>query len=264
MDPGFFGRIARHPRRLDRDEAEDRLTEVFAAVAAHSECQGLETFVVCGWLEDALAHSTPGRAGLEALLVELTRNDSELVAVSTQVQILAGGRRRRPDLELVFSTPSGEVVIWVEVKHGTAPHSGQLADYVLALAQQERRIARGAVLLVAPRADCPSFPAAEIPETVPTLTWQRTALRLRAYAPPGPVAAFLIDELCDYMREEQLMDPSLMTPEHFSAFEFHADAFAALEPICAVADAAVARQWQPPDDPNYHDTYGSDPHRSYS
>ena len=108
-----------------------------------------------------MAKGTPNRAGLEALLTELRANDSQPVRVSTQIQTLAGGRRRRPDLELVFSGPKGGVTIWVEVKHGTPPHSGQLADYLLA--QKERGITRGAVLLVAPRDEYP-FPAAELPE----------------------------------------------------------------------------------------------------
>jgi len=122
------------------------------------------------------------------------------------------------------------MVFSVEVKHGTPPHSGQLADYVTA--QHERGISRGVVLLLAPRDDYVSFPSSELPEDVPQLTWQRTAARIHTYPSSEPVCAFLADELCHYLREEELMDPVRMTAEHFTAYKFHVEACAALEPVC--------------------------------
>lgn len=152
-------------------------------------------------------------------------------------------------------------MIWVEVKHGTAPHTGQLAAYVLA--QRARHQTRGVVVLVAPRAAYP-FSEAEVPPEVPRLTWQRTSANLSRYAAPGPIGDFLVDELRRYLREEQLMDPACLAAEHLEAFEFHTAAFAALEPICSVADAVVSRDWRPRDGPDSHDGYGADPYRRYS
>ena len=149
MEAGFLARIARHPLRMGRDGSRRPPAEIFAAVIAHPQCDEAARFIVCGWLERALEANGSARPRLEGLLSALRRADPCRLEVRTQFHTTAGGRRRRPDLQLVFRTPVGDVTIWVEVKHGTAPHSGQLADYLRA--QDERGMRRGAVVLVAPR-----------------------------------------------------------------------------------------------------------------
>ena len=61
------------------------------------------------------------------------------------------------------------------------------------------------------------------------------------------------------------MDPTRMTADHFAAFEFHVEAFAALEAICGMADARMLQQWNRAYGDDYHDGYPKrDLHRSYS
>jgi hypothetical protein len=263
MSRGLLTQIARYPRHVGQDEAENRLTEVFAAVLSHAECRGLPEFVVAGWLREAA--SSPrlaNRTELARLAAAISSQRLFDVRISTQVAASAGGRKRRPDLQISLTNAVQEILIWVEVKHGIAPHSGQLHDYLLA--QQERGIRHGAVLLIAPRADYP-FSASEIPDTVPQLTWQRTASRLGDFGPKplSDAGCFLIRELQQYLREEGLMDPERVTPEHLVAFAHHREAFSALELVTEEADAFVAQFWTEPE-PKHHDSYGKDLYRRSS
>lgn len=213
MGAALFGRIARHPLRVGLNEAENRLTEIFAAVLVHRECDGLAVLQACDWLQQAVEQD--GMAGQEALrraLELLSADGAQLRRVNTQIFTAVAGRKRRPDLELVFETGGGrELRFWIEVKHGSRPHSRQLHDYVEA--QRQRGIAYGAVLLLAPRADLAGFDPDEIPASVPRLTWQRTAVALARSRPANPIGQFLVAELEAYLQEERLMDPDRLTPE---------------------------------------------------
>jgi hypothetical protein len=105
MAQSLLGLIARRPLRLTKDEAEDRLTEVFAAVLAHPECNGLAAFVVLGWLGSALHDERLSNRGALAAIREQLAAGGWMVRVSTQLVVSADGQTRRPDLELVFTSP---------------------------------------------------------------------------------------------------------------------------------------------------------------
>jgi hypothetical protein len=113
-------------------------------------------------------------------------------------------------------------------------------------AQTQRTSVDRVVFLLAPRSAYP-FAESEIPDTVPQLRWQDTAAMLRTYQPRTEIAAFLVNELQSYLKEEGLMDPDRVTPEHLVAFAHHKEAFAALELVCEQADANVAEAWAHPD-----------------
>ena len=245
MAQSLLGRIARRPVRLTKDEAEDRLTEVVAAVLAHPECPGLAGFVVLGWLKSALHDERLSNRGALAAIREQLAAGGWMLRVNTQLVVSADGRTRRPDLELGFTSPDRpDLTAWVEVKHGAEPERNQLCDYVLA--QHSRGLAsRGAVLLVAPRAGYEWFDPSQIPDTVPTVTWQQTGSLLATYTTTSSIGAFLVDELCHYLREEGLMDPERITAEHLVAFAHHKEAFEALDLLCSAATAHIAAQWAP-------------------
>jgi hypothetical protein len=116
------------------------------------------------------------------------------------------------------------------------------------------------VLLLAPRADYPTFEPDELPPEVPWLTWQRTARRLRSRSRMGAVEEFLIDDLLTYLDEEGVVDPPQLTDEHRDALVYHHDAMAALLRICEIAAANVERRWGGPSE---HGTYPEHNPREY-
>ena len=212
----LLGRIARHPLRLAKNESEDRLTELFAAILEHPECDGLAVFVVLGWLKSALHDQRRVNGDQIRLFRDELAAGTWTLRVRTQLIVSADGRPRRPDLELVFEYPDRPpLVVWVEVKHGTGPSRNQLNDYVLAQ-QQAGLGSRGLVILVAPRSGYGWFAEQQMPDPVLRLTWQQTALLLTNYTTPSEVSAFLVAELCRYLREEGLMDPDRITPDTLS------------------------------------------------
>jgi hypothetical protein len=135
----------------------------------------------------------------------------------------------------------------VEVKHGTEPHTQQLAAY----AGEQRRRGQGdaAVLLVAPRADYRNFATDEIPPGVPRLTWEQTTQSLRSYEAPGRVGEFLVADLLAYLEEEGLVDPIRLTHDHVAALVHHRAARDALDRICEIAAGEVEQLWDGPGEP---------------
>jgi hypothetical protein len=143
MTSTLFGRIARHPRIPGRDSREDRLTEVFAAVLDHEVCTGLAQYVVRGWLKGAWQANKLAPEGSH-VLASLSHGEWSCM-VRTQVHTSVGDHIRRLDLALRFSASDAEdIVIDVEIKHGTDPHTHQLQAYLDA--QLERGTSRGMVL----------------------------------------------------------------------------------------------------------------------
>ncbi|HYB27843.1 MAG TPA: hypothetical protein VEF89_14590 [Solirubrobacteraceae bacterium] len=92
---------------------------------------------------------------------------------------------------------------------------------------------------------------------MPRLTWQQTAALLATYATSTEVGTFLVDELCQYLREEGLMDPGRITAEHLVAFSHHKEAFEALDLMCSAAIAQIAEMWAPLAPEQYGSRYGS-------
>lgn len=228
----FLSRIARRPYRGARDEREDRLTEILAAVLAQPACRRLTLGLVRGWLAAAGEECE----GAVALLKTLHGDDWD-VRTATQVQIVYAGRVRRPDLEIRLEGPGSEVRIWIEAKIDAKPEREQVRDYVGALRDLRTP---AIVLLLAPRQAYAGFRPEEIPPGVPRLTWQQTGALLHAYEPPGAVERFLVDGLIEYLHEEGLMDPDRVTPEHLVALSHHAEASRAVERCCGVAAAVLS------------------------
>jgi len=242
----LFGRLARHPRTLGREEGEDRLTEVLAAVLDHPACIGLAQWVVRGWLEAGLNGQKHGDVARHKRLLDSLATEDRACTIRTQFFVTAAGRKRRPDLELRFATPGeADIVIWVEAKLGSKPHTRQLYDYAIAQ-RVEADLSDAVVVLVAPRADYARFSDDEIPDDVPQPTWQYTASLLSAFEARTSTARFLVSELQNYLREERLMDPEKLTPEHLVAFAHHTEAVEALRMICEQADAYVTELWTRP------------------
>jgi hypothetical protein len=242
----LLGRIARYGISGVRDAREDRLTEIAAGVFAAEQCADVARHVALGWLEAAveMVGESPAHQGLarmRGLLGDETARWS--CSASTQIPFRTTEGWRRPDLELRSdsATRSEVVVLWIEVKHGTSPHTRQLEAY--AAEQGRRSVDNAAVLLVAPRADYTWFDATEIPPEVPRLTWEQTAERLSSYAPADPVGRFLVGDLLAYLDEEGLMDPDRLSANHVTALVEHRTAFAALLRICEIAARVVDERW---------------------
>lgn len=246
----LFGRIARHGITGLRNAREDRLTEITAAILDHPACHGLARHVALGWLDEAHdqlsgAHTTEHAEALIGLLAE---THDWVCTVRTQIGFETDSGHRRPDLELRFRSDRHEVVLWAEVKHGSAPHTHQLQAY--ADEQAHRGLRHATVLLLAPRADYRTFPADQIPSAVPRLSWEHTARVIQHFRASDPVAEFMIAELLHYLREEGLMDPSHLSGDHIRALAAHHDAAQALHRLCELAAGRVAELGHGPANPD--------------
>lgn len=242
----LLGRIARHGVSGLRDPREDRLTEICAALFESERCPGLAVHVALGWLKQAVG--TAGHAQrFRDLLATLDDPTTWQCRASTQVRYLGiGDEIRRPDLQLHFSREDApeEVLLWVEVKHGTPPHDRQLQAYLDELAR--RALRHSAVLLVAPRADYRTFAdinAEQIPPEVPRLTWEGTAESLNSYSTADPVGQFLVADLLAYLKEESLVDPPKLTSDHLVALVQYREAHSAFERLCERASVEVTQRW---------------------
>lgn len=233
---GFLGRVTRYVASGDREPREDRLTEITAAVL--ERVPGLGRELALGWLapRSGADHESPSKEtdGLHYALRALPSDTP--VSTATQRTI----PHRRVDLELRFRDPetnSQVAVIWVEAKHGTDPHSGQIPAYRLYCPQP------GAVVLLTTRDRLPADPD-ECPRGVPQRSWHATAQRARQFARrvtlDDPVAAWLLQEWLLYLEEEGLVDPESLGPEHMTALTHYAAAEDALAPLCATAMVTVS------------------------
>jgi hypothetical protein len=142
-------------------------------------------------------------------------------------------------MELRFAS----VVVRVEVKHGTDPHSGQIPAYLRSLAP-----GAGAVVLLAPRGILPVLDVAEVPPSVPQRSWQATARAIRRFTHDDKVASWLCDELTTYLFQERLMDPEALRPEHLTALAYYGEAETALAVICQRAAERLHEVLGPPSD----------------
>ena len=238
----FFNRVTRFIGSEYRDPAEDRLTQITSVVL--ERVPGLARSLTLGWLHPELA-AIAERATSESRSAWLAIADLPVdAAVATRTQVPVPGRI--VDLELRFHSGSSALasdiaaVVWVEVKHGTPPSRGQLADYA-----DLRPAYPGAVVLLSPRAN-PRADPMEYPEGVPERTWQATAHAARRFRRSGPaddpVAGWLLDEWLNYLRTEGLMPLEALGPEHMTALVRYNEAEAALPYICEAAMLSAPRE----------------------
>jgi hypothetical protein len=151
------------------------------------------------------------------------------------------------DLELRFGhpgAPSGDdIIVWVEVKHGVSPHEHQLQNYLddakWELARERARAT--AVVLLAPRASDP-FPGL-VPPEVPNCDWQETARRCQRWSPSTETGRFLLKEFLDYLQEERLMEPKVLTTLHLAALAEYNPVREGIARVCELASAYIDRNW---------------------
>jgi hypothetical protein len=212
----------------------------------------LAWWVATGWLDAAQSNPPAEGGGVAAQLHDELGTDPEAwqCEARTQVRTKAGGAARRPDLELWFTPLANEestaqLVICVEVKHGTGPHTEQLLAYQQSL--EDRGATESIVLLVAPREAYSEFDEQQIPDTVPRLTWQLTASRIRRWPHDDPVTSFLVDELCAYLREEGLMDLEALSPLHMVVISEMEPTEQAVKTVCELASDYLSRHWGAPE-----------------
>lgn len=249
VSESLLGQISRHGVSGLRDPREDRLTEICAAIFSTPPCEGLAIHVARGWIGAAASDSrlsSSVRTRFSELDALLKIEGEWSCAVSTQVSFASARGRRRPDLELRLRCGIHELLLWIEVKHGTAPHTRQLKAYA---AEQTRRGRPAAVLLLAPRADYTWFEDTQIPADVPRLTWEQTSRLVATFQTDDAIAGFLIGDLRAYLNEEGLMDPPRLTPGLVDALINHHAARDALDRICEVAASELTRLGHgPPED----------------
>ncbi len=245
---GLIARIARHPVSPDRNDKEDRLTEICAAIFDSEPCRDLAWHITTAWLDAAQSKRPPADNGRLARLRSRLGNDPRAWRCQARTQVRTKDSLRRPDLELWFTESDQEgagkpIVICVEVKHGSTPHTRQLQAYMDSF--MDRGIQDWVVLLLAPRSmySHPPFDPDQVPDAVPRLTWQQTAAILNGYNPTNCVDRFLVDELRRYLREENLSDPEQLTPLHLVALANYREAGDALDRLCEIAADAVNEGW---------------------
>lgn len=237
---GFFRRVSRYAQPALYQLRENRLTEVFAAVL--EQAPRLSVALARDWL----SHSTGSAPGLDAGLLAAARaaiHEDGLALRSVRTQCFTG-RGKFVDLELRFARgnkpPSRDIIVWVEVKHGSDTHEFQLDNYLMDL--RDAGVGDAAVVLLAPRA-LYRVPR-DRPKGVPLCTWQRTADVCRRWVSDADddVARFLVGELLVFLEEEKLMDAEF-TAEDFAALERLARVQSSIERVCQVASAFIAREW---------------------
>jgi hypothetical protein len=238
---GFLSRVSRYARPSLVEQRENRLTEVFAAVLERTD--GLALQLAKSWLSPDAGEGANAQPALwSAARAALDEDDLTLrLPVRTERPTHSG----RVDLELRFRRRSGssadDVVIWVEVKHGTGPHEHQLSNYSGDLARLNVRA--GAVVLLAPRWSYPFASIELAPSGVPQRTWQQTAALCARWRSADAVQRFLVKEFLKYLQEESLMDPDVITPLHLVALAEHRRALEGVVLALEVASGYIEREW---------------------
>ncbi len=248
MPASMLGRIARYGISPLRDSREDRLTEICAALFESRYCEGLARHIALGWLEHAAEQTHLTNADKFSDLHKTLASDERMWSCepASQVWFVNEDGARRPDLAVRFIGRANDgiaeqVLLWVEVKHGTPPHSGQLQAYLDE--QRALGVPSAAVVLVAPRADVMGFDDGQIPSDVPVLTWEETSELVKSFEPTGEVGAFLKDDFRMYLKEEGLVDPNQLTAAHLAALTNHREAVSAVGRMLELADAYLDRHW---------------------
>jgi hypothetical protein len=250
------GHLFREITRYSKNE--DRLTAILAAVLWRVPELGLK--LARAWTHPESVRQAPGERASETTgAVWRALEGLELRSVRTQVPT-KDGTRRTVDLALHFGRSDArrededDVLLWVEIKHGTDP-SDQIHWYWDHLREQHPRYK--AVVLLAPRTSLP-YDDGTVPCQVPQRSWQATGRIVRDIADcysakvddgTYAVRTFLLEELHSYMQEESLIEPQAVGPEHLLALAYAVEAENALVGICERVSASLKR-WlrREPDD----------------
>lgn len=243
MPRSLFSKVTKYSASPLSRPWENRLTEVTAAVL--TEVDGLAFQFIQELLKKSIREDGPETEEDKArddLLEALARLRNCRATIRTQVRTRSG---RFVDLEVIFRSRSSNAlkfVAWVEIKHGTKPHSGQLRAYLNDIGSVALG-ARKAVLLLAPRDDLPfEF---DVPEEVPSISWQSLAGCLSGYEPSTETTKqkWLLRQYSEFLKEEDLMDPDRLTAAHALSIMESTNAENAMKAICGQADNYVLNEW---------------------
>jgi hypothetical protein len=209
-------------------------------------CPGLAWDVVGTWLGAADQGPPAERPRSLSDILSLLGSgpDAWQCQVHAQRRITVERDTRQPDLVLEFQRLEdggvSEIKVCVEVKHGSGFDREQLDAYKKWLGNYS---GLGVLLLVAPRADYGRFKRDEIPPEVPHLTWQQTAKTISRHSTADCAGRFLLEEFCDYLSEEGLMDPDFVSPLHLAALAERNRAERAVALACEMASGYLSQNW---------------------
>lgn len=259
----LFSRVTRYVPADAGDPGENRITEVLAAVL--ERVPGLARRLAEMWLDpdqdQAPSEERAAPATEEAWRRVGALPPDVLPRVRTQVSVPNG----YVDLELRFPTVSGtavdEILLWVEIKHGIEPHDDQLQRYL----DELDRFNRGAVILLDHRRRLPH--KTQVPTQVPQRSWERTGHEIERFAGQkierfegsDAIQRWLCGQLLTYLREENLMDPKALGPEHLTALAYADQAERGLAWICERAAGRISvlfREQEPRGGGNRKAVYG--------
>ena len=238
-----FRRLTRYAGTPVLEPRENRLTESLATVLEHVPALGLtlvEETLASAHKQHPPIDDASDSLGVADEIAERAREDGFALRVETQ-RLAAG--HCFVDLELRLSPagstgPDGDVLVWVENKHGAGLHGNQLDDYMVGLAQMAG--AAKLLILLGPRE---TSPLEGVPPSVIRVDWQTLARRLAAVAPEDPVERWITQQFVDYLREEGLMDPDRMTAADVYVTSAEPRAHQAIALICEIVAGAVASHW---------------------
>lgn len=228
--PSFFSRISKY-RPGASDPRENRLTEITAATLEN--VRDLPVAFARALLKPASGVSVPAPSQSEAL----ARLDA-LVQPTAQIRTQRAAGGGFVDIELILrcSATGDDLKIWVEVKHQAGLHGDQLATYDASL---NTAPGAGVIIVVAPRSRMPQV------DGVVVVSWQHVArvLRTTHSVVLPPEQHWLLEQYFSYLREEGLMDPNSLTPEHATALDHVRRAVSVAHLICEEAVSHVNAVW---------------------
>lgn len=258
MPVSLFRRVTRYAVSPSLDPRENRLTEVTAAVL-----ENVDRFVLdfaASLLDGACAEAkrrleVAADAERDERAAELARRCELRRALAAMESPRARVRTQVPttsnhfvDLELHLRQPrsspaAGDMLLWIEVKHGAGLHGDQLDVYSADIKSSDAT--HKAVILLAPRRAMPLIDS--VPSEVPAVEWQDVARKFvnsdkRSW--PNE-QRWLLQQYSAYLKEEVLMDPDALTATYALALLEQDAAAAAAEGVCELADEYVQKHWGP-------------------
>ncbi|MBA2349442.1 MAG: hypothetical protein H0V81_14235 [Solirubrobacterales bacterium] len=213
----LFARATRYSESAKATPRENRLTECFAGVLERVE--GLAVDLAVSWLDPDSSSRGVGevsRRSTADLHSLLTNSPYALTGVRTQIRTSVG---KFVDLELRFGSPeeaATDIVVWVEVKHGTGLHDEQALSYRASLRALHPGPHDMPVVILGRQSDLDPY-GDQVPDDSPLRSWDRVGGRIRTLRDEpelfdDPVDRWLMQEFLTFLREEGLMPRSDLAP----------------------------------------------------
>jgi hypothetical protein len=240
--PSLFKRATSYVASPHIDPAENRLTEIFAAVL--DRVPGLPRAVLEFW------YGPVAPATSEMFASVHTQRHTTTGGIVDLAIRLRPRRRNSKGMDVAETLDSYEqgVVCWIEIKHRDpipALHGDQLMTYLNDIGEITAKTRH--VLLLAPR----EFDPSERPPAVAYRTWQSLALWMAEYVRDhgerlGEVNVWLIKEFLSFLKEEGLMDADRITAEHAFIADAVPATYAAFAALWEVAEGVIFNEWHAP------------------